>query len=411
MDKDKDEIKDQPTSKKGEEATYSKDKIDKALENFLKEQEEAVLKEQKRKVDEIKAKRRHKQLLMISAGIVGALVLATLIFNPYSQKLWKEFLEARQPKEEYTLSYNYSPGMEILPFQEGLLMYDSQVLKNVSYDGNEKFSVNLTLDKWDLEASGKNIYLLDKINKELYFINNKGEFKSKATLNNLPDRLISGKEGNVAVYYKTEVGVEGITLFDKSGKQLTDLTYPKVTITNIEINDLNQMSVQGIYRMSTKLTNNIYKYSSGGNLIYSNSVDGMIVVDEIPFDSNYALVDVNNIVFYNSNHEEIQRFSSVIPYKSVQKFGEDIYILDKRNKLLKINKELVVAEEKYYQTQFDDMIKFNEQLIFYSGEGIKAESGIEMKFEKPIDQVFITGDYLVIVTRGEIRLMNKLPKA
>lgn len=400
----------QPSSK-GQEATYSKEKIDKALESFLKEQDEAVKAEQEKREQEEKAKRRHKKLVMTSFIIVGILVVAGLLFNPYSQKLWNQFVEDQKPKEEYIINYNYSPGMKILPFQDGLLIYDSQIIKSLKYDGTERFSVNLSLDRWDIASSEKNIYLLDKINKEIYFINHKGEFKSKSSLNNLPDKLIAGADGNVAVYYKTEVGVEGITLFDKTGKQLTDITYPKVSITNIEINNNNQMSVQGIYRLSVKLTNNIYRYNANGDLVYSTSVDGMIVVDEISFDSSYALIDVNNIVFYNSNHEEIQRFSSVIPFKSIKKFGEELYILDKRNKLLKINKNLVVEEEKYYQNQFDDMIVFNNQLVFYSSDGIRLENGIEMKFEKQLEQVFITGNYLVTVTRGELKLMNKLPKA
>ena len=385
-----------------------KEKIDSVLEQFLKEQELEAEREQKRQEEALRKEKMAKALNRLKIFFAVMLILAILILNPYSIRLYKEYKEENRPKEEYSIQYNYSQGMEVLAFGSNILIYDSSNLKLLKPSGEEIFNVNLAVDSWTLSVSEKNIYLLDKVTKELYFISSKGEFKNIVQLSNIPVNIISGKNGSVAVYYKTDVGVEGVVLLDSKGKIIEDLNYPKVSITNVSINDQNQLTVNGIYRMEPKLTNNIYYYSSEGRLLYSGEIEDAIVIDQLNFNDRVLLFDVNNLIMIKKNsHEELFRISRSIPYKSVKIHHGNIYALDKRNKMTIFDSEGNIIDEKYYQSEFDDIIWLNNEIVFYNREFVKTIN-YQMNFTKPIEKVIKVGEYIAIVMKGEVKLVNKI---
>lgn len=385
-----------------------KEKIDSVLNQFLKEQELEAERERKRQEEALRKEKAAKFLNRFKIFFAVFLIMLILLLNPYSVRLYKEYKEANIPKEEYTIEYNYSQGMEVLAFGSNLLIYDSSNLKLLKPSGEEIFNINLALDNWTLAVSEKNIYLLDKVTKELYFISSKGEFQNIVELNNIPTKIIAGSNGSVAVYYKTDVGVEGVVFLDSKGKIIEDLNYPKVSITNITINDQNQLSVNGIYRMEPRLTNNMYYYSSAGRLIYSGEIQDAIVIEQLNLKDRVLLFDVNNLIMLKHNtQEEIFRMSSSIPYKSVKIHQDKIYALDKRNKMIIMDLDGNIVDEKYYQSEFDDIIWLNSEMVFYSREFVKTLNS-QMNFTKPIDKVMNVGNYIAVVMKGEVKLINKL---
>lgn len=385
-----------------------KEKIDSVLNQFLKEQELEAERERKRQEEALRKEKAAKFLNRFKIFFAVFLIMLILLLNPYSVRLYKEYKEANIPKEEYTIEYNYSQGMEVLAFGSNLLIYDSSNLKLLKPSGEEIFNINLALDNWTLAVSEKNIYLLDKVTKELYFISSKGEFQNIVELNNIPTKIIAGNNGAVAVYYKTDVGVEGVVFLDSKGKIIEDLNYPKVSITNITINDQNQLSVNGIYRMEPRLTNNMYYYSSAGRLIYSGEIQDAIVIEQLNLKDRVLLFDVNNLIMLKHNtQEEIFRMSSSIPYKSVKIHQDKIYALDKRNKMIIMDLDGNIVDEKYYQSEFDDIIWLNSEMVFYSREFVKTLNS-QMNFTKPIDKVMNVGNYIAVVMKGEVKLINKL---
>lgn len=385
-----------------------KEKIDSVLNQFLKEQELEAERERKRQEEALRKEKAAKFLNRFKIFFAVFLIMLILLLNPYSVRLYKEYKEANIPKEEYTIEYNYSQGMEVLAFGSNLLIYDSSNLKLLKPSGEEIFNINLALDNWTLAVSEKNIYLLDKVTKELYFISAKGEFQNIVELNNIPTKIIAGNNGAVAVYYKTDVGVEGVVFLDSKGKIIEDLNYPKVSITNITINDQNQLSVNGIYRMEPRLTNNMYYYSSAGRLIYSGEIQDAIVIEQLNLKDRVLLFDVNNLIMLKHNtQEEIFRMSSSIPYKSVKIHQDKIYALDKRNKMIIMDLDGNIVDEKYYQSEFDDIIWLNSEMVFYSREFVKTLNS-QMNFTKPIDKVMNVGNYIAVVMKGEVKLINKL---
>lgn len=385
-----------------------KEKIDSVLNQFLKEQELEAERERKRQEEALRKEKLAKLLNRFKMFFAVVLIMLILLLNPYSIRLYKEYKEANIPKEEYTIEYNYSQGMEVLAFGSNLLIYDSSNLKLLKPSGEEIFNVNLALDNWTLAVSEKNIYLLDKVAKELYFISAKGEFQNIVQLSNIPTKIIAGNNGSVAVYYKTDVGVEGVVFLDSKGKIIEDLNYPKVSITNITVNDQNQLSVNGIYRMEPRLTNNMYYYSSAGRLIYSGEIQDAIVIEQFNLNDRVLLFDVNNLIMLKHNtQEEIFRMSSSIRYKSVKIHQDKIYALDKRNKMIIMDLDGNILDEKYYQSEFDDIIWLNSEMVFYSREFVKTLNS-QMNFTKPIDKVMNVGNYVAVVMKGEVKLINKL---
>ena len=173
-----------------------KEKIDSVLEEFLKQQE--LQAERERKKQELELKKERRQKIFNRAKIILAVILifAALIFNPYNIRKMKEYRQQQRPREEYQMTWNYSQGMEVIPFGQDILIYDSSNLRLLKLSGEEIFNVNLALDSWTLEVSDKNIYLLDKVEKTLYFISSKGEFKNNVQLSNIPQKIVAGHGGH-----------------------------------------------------------------------------------------------------------------------------------------------------------------------------------------------------------------------
>ncbi|WP_028829327.1 DUF5711 family protein [Proteocatella sphenisci] len=385
-----------------------KDRIDIALQEFLKDQELQDQREKKRQELELKKARRQKTLNKVKITAIVMLIVAALVFNPYNVRKLKDYRQQQRPREEYLITYNYSQGMQVMPFADNILIYDSSNLRLLKPSGEEIFNVNLVLDSWALEVSGKNIYLMDKVEKTLYFISSKGEFNNNVRLSNIPQKIVSGANGAIAVYYTTDVGVEGTVFFDSEGKQIADLNFPKISITAVEVNEKNQFTVHGIYRLATTLTNNVYHYSSQGQLIYSSEIKDAIVMDQIDMKDRYMLVDINNLIMLKNNtNEELFRISTTVPFISVQLHEDLIYAVDKRNKLTVIDLDGKIVDEKYYQGDFTGITWLDDEMIFYSKDYVK-NADTQLKFAKPIEKIIHVGNHIGIVMKGEIKLINRI---
>lgn len=405
---DKEEIKTQ--GPEAEEVALSKDKIDQVLDSFLREQEQAKERAQQKqqKIKKEKQKKKIRRALVI-AGI-ALFVLVIVASNPNTQQYYNKYKEAQIPKEEYDIEYNYASGMEILPMGTNLLTYDSGNLKLLKKNGQEIFDIPFMVGSWDLATSDKAIYLLDKIDKILYFIDEKGNFVNKVVLTNNPHKLYAGKQGNLALHYRSESGVEGVCIYDKDGKLLTDVTYPKTTLTMVHVNDENKVTVHGMLRIASTIENSVYRYSERGNLIFSKSYQDVIYVRQYEDKSQIIYVDVNTAQFYNKNiNEDFKAVTSIIPTKLVtfDEYKKELYLLDTRNRLRILDMDGNLVEEKYFQIEYKQLLIYKGELLMIGDDFIRTQSK-EIKMDTKIEKIFKLGDYLVIVTQGRIRLLNKL---
>ena len=405
---DKEEIKTQ--GPEAEEVALSKDKIDQALDSFLREQEQAKERAQQKqqKIKKEKQKKKIRRALVI-AGI-ALFVLVIVASNPNTRQYYNKYKEAQIPKEEYDIEYNYASGMEILPMGTNLLTYDSGNLKLLKKNGQEIFDIPFMVGSWDLATSDKAIYLLDKIDKILYFIDEKGNFVNKVVLTNNPHKLYAGKQGNLALHYRSESGVEGVCIYDKDGKLLTDVTYPKTTLTMVHVNDENKVTVHGMLRIASTIENSVYRYSERGNLIFSKSYQDVIYVRQYEDKSQIIYVDVNTAQFYNKNiNEDFKTVTSLIPTKLVtfDEYKKELYLLDTRNRLRILDMDGNLVEEKYFQIEYKQLLIYKGELLMIGDDFIRTQSK-EIKMDTKIEKIFKLSDYLVIVTQGRIRLLNKL---
>ncbi|MDO5063123.1 MAG: DUF5711 family protein [Peptostreptococcaceae bacterium] len=394
----------------GEVVHLDRDKIDQVLDSFLKEQETLRERERQRELKIHRKKRAKQWLKFLSFLGIALFVLVIVVTNPETRKQYRNYLDDQAPKEEYSIAYNYSPNMEILPMGTSIAVYDSGNIRLLKKDGSEIFDIPFVLGSWDMETSDSMIYLLDKIEKFLYFIDEGGNFVNKVELSNIPFKIYAGKAGNVIVHYRSEAGVEGVVMFDKGGKLLDDQSYPKTTITMIDISDSNEMTVHGMYRIEPKIANYMYRYSARGKLIFSKNFEDVIFVRQYENESTIALIDINRIDFYDKSSNEVSAsLDSLVPAKLIafDRSAQQIYFLDKRNKLRVINMQGEVVEEKYFQSEYEKMTIHHGKLLMFGQDFVRTPSK-ELKFPKKIEDFFELQDYLVLVMKGEIKMANKL---
>lgn len=406
--KEQDHVHAKPLQEEG--ISLDKDKINQVLDSFLQEQEQA--KERERQKEEKLKKEKKRKKILRTASVIGVVlfVLLLIALNPNTKQIYNKYKEAQRPREEYSLEYNYSPGMKILPMGPNLVMYDSNNLKLLKKTGEEVFDIPFALGSWDLAASGKAIYLLDRIDNVLYFIDPAGNFANKVELANIPHKLYAGKGGNVVLHYRSESGVEGAIIFDKSGKELNDTSYPKTTITFINVSDEDKVTIHGMLRTAQTIENSVYRYSDKGNLIFSNNYEDVVFFRQYEDSSTIIFVDINKIQFYSKNtNENTKSVSSLVPIKLVT-FDKDykkLYVLDSRNKLRIINLSGSIMDEKHFQTQYDQILAYKDELLMV-GEDFIRTSTREIRTGGKIEEVFLLEDYLAIVTKDKIKLLNKL---
>lgn len=393
-----------------EEVKIDREKIDRALDFFLQEQENAKAKELQREQNQIKQIRARRRARILAISGIALFVILVILLNPETRKQYRNFVNEQTPLSDYTIEFNYSTGMKILPMGENIAIYDSANIKLLQKDGSEIFDIPFMIGSWDMASSDSMIYLLDKIEKILYFIDNKGNFINKVELGNQPEQLYAGRAGNLSVRYRSESGVEGIILFDKDGKLLEDLTYPKTTLTLIKVNDNNQTTVHGMYRIDTKLSNYVYRYSPKGKLVFTKTMEDMIVMEQFEHDGILSMVDINRVMLYEIVTNEVRAtVDSLVPVRltAFDSVGQNLYCLDNRNRLRIIDMKGQVIEERFYQTEYKGMILFKGKLVLLGEDYVRTASR-EQKYPKPIENAFIVGDYLALVMKGEIRLSNKM---
>lgn len=409
------EIEDSDHIKKNEKKEYdtaSVDvrKIDSILDSFLSNRQAEIEKEKRRR-EKIARQKRIRRIMKLAGTMAVILFIALFVFlNPMTRKALKEYKKATTPKEQYEIKYIYSSDTEIFPVGDSIGMYDSNNLKLFKVDGSEIFNIPFTLGDWEVASSDDRIYLLDKTEKLLYFIDKKGNFIAKSELSNTPETVYAGKKGNIAIMYRSDAGVEGVVLFTKDGEQLEDLNYPKNTLSFAQINKNNEISVHGMYRIDPKLSNYLYKYNSRGKLIFSTAFEGVIFIRQYEDDNVVALVDVNSIIFYDKSSNTVKnRIDSIIPVKFVE-YDENsklIYVFDKRNKLRIINMNAEVVEERHYQSDYKAMTLHKGKVVFFGDNYIRVDNR-EIQISNDIQDYFVLDNYLGIVTKEEIILTNKV---
>lgn len=393
-----------------DETVFTQDKINRALDHYLQEQEREKQREQRRLEQIERRKRNQKRLRIAGAILILALIIGMIATNPNVRSYYKSHQEAQRPKEEYTIAFNYSAGMRVLPLGSNLLFYDGNNLRLLQKDGTELFDVPFMLGSWDLEASNQSIYLLDRIEKQLYFIDPKGNFTAKIALQNLPHKLYAGKSGHAVLHYRSEAGVEGVVIYNREGKVLADETYPKTTITMVCVSDDNVVSVHGMLRTAQGLENTVYRYADSGALLLSKSYSDVIFVRQYESRGRIAYVDVNTIQFFNklTNTDE-KAVTSLISARRIAYDDQSaqIYILDNRNRLRVVDMDGNIVEERHYQMQYNQLHVFAGELLLIGEDYIRTRD-TEMTFGSDIQEVFQLENYLCVLMEGEIRLMNKL---
>ena len=392
------------------EIALDREKVDRALDFFLREQENAKEKERQRELKRIKQKRAKRIARILSFLGIALFVLLLILINPETKKQYRSFVNGQAPLSDYTIEFNYSPDMQILPMGENIAMYDSSNIRVLKKDGEELVDIPFVIGSWDMATSDTMIYLLDKIEKSLYFIDNKGNFVNKVSLSNMPEKLYAGKAGNLIVHYRSESGVEGIHLFDREGKLMEDLTYPKTTLTLIKIGDDNQATVHGMYRVDAGLSNYVYRYSAKGKLVFSKTLEDMIVMEQFENANIAAMIDINRVAIYDLSANEVRTtVDSLVPIRltAFDKENQTIYCLDNRNRLRVIDTRGQLVEERFYQTGYKGMTVFKGKLVLFGDDFVRTASR-EQKYPKPIQDFFIVGDYIALVMKGEIRLSNKM---
>lgn len=341
----------------------------------------------------------------IIISIIFVLVLLTI--NPYTIKHYiRPYLLPNDKASIEELKLEYRPDMYIGGFSGGIIIYDGKNLIKYSENKKIEFEATIRSDNFSVGTSDEFIYILDKVKRKVYQIDNLGEIKGQIDT----DKLISGidvfSDGSFILRYATDIKTDGLLVYNKSCEFLKDITYPKTTI-NIISNDVisNGFMVSGLLRDEDSLNNSIFYYNQKLEAVMACDVLDSIFIDIGFIKDKIIMLDINNIVVMNRDFKELYKVSSEANYYKMYINDMSMWTLDSKNKIQELDYTGAIIKEQNYKEDIIYLGKYKNKMLLATKNAIMLEDK-EIEMPKDIVDVVPLENKIVLVFRDSIRFLK-----
>lgn len=337
----------------------------------------------------------------ILAIVVGVMLL--LMFNPYSLDYIKNRLTSVSESDR-SLPFAFSNNNYVTSFQGNLLTYDGLNLKLTDPEGNSYPDVTINADNYSISTSENEIFILDIAKKKVFVIDSKARVINQILVDDMPRRIIALEGGGFLIHYFTDVYVEGVKIFSKSGKLLKDIAYPDVTLTLIESLEDGSFTVMGFFRNSASLDSSIYYYTDRGELQFATQLNNSIISKMLIRPDRLVLLDVSSLILSDRAVEEQTNFEFKEDLKDVIANEKEMYVLTFDNSIKVLNYDFQLVGEKSSQEDIEGILLHKGQLLYYTKDTLFYGS-IKKQYSKDILQLVDLGEKVAIVFKGEIQMV------
>ncbi len=261
-------------------------------------------------------KKRRGLIILIIVGII------LLSINPKT----KNYLKAKSESSEGSISLikevetTHSSQIIYEKLDNGLLQYWEGILIYYDMNGNQVWSVNLSINRPTIKTNTNSVYVIDENKNQIIRINKNGEVVYKNTLDKPYKNFSICEDNYVVLHHASDSPVQYLTIIDEKGSKIGEITLSEGMVTNLAISKANEkIALSTIGINGDSLENNVSIYDLKGNLlgvenlknniiinIFYNKKGDLIVVDE----KNIFSIDENNKVKWETNfNETIDRIS------------------------------------------------------------------------------------------------------
>jgi len=344
--------------------------------------------------------------------IVIILIILIIIFlNPKTINIIKSKISNSKVsiEEIKETSYGYSNNTSFIEYRDGFLMYDGKSLKYIDSEAQRVFDLNIRVENYSIDTNNSNIYLLDKMKKEVYIIDKKGALTKKLKIKEKALMIKALYNDDFLIHYTTDVDVEGAKLYSYKGEEIQDISIPQITINLVQVDrDTSNFVISGISIKDDRLYNNIFYYNKKGELIFSYNIENKVFAKVLFLDDRLVLVDPKYIEIKNLSDEKVKKINLDEKIQFIEVIDEEIVLIDSNKKIIYIDKYGKEINKEYDMKNIKGIKNIGNQKILYSDRSIYLPENKEKKdFTKDILDVFTISDNSVIVIfRGYIKFLN-----
>ncbi len=343
--------------------------------------------------------------------IIILLILIIIFLNPKTINIFKSKINNSKVsiEEIKEISYGYSSDTSFTKYRDGFLMYDGKSLKYIDNEAQREFDLNIRIENYSIDINNSNIYLLDKIKKEVYIIDKKGSLIRKLSLKEKALTIKALYNDDFLIHYTTDVDVEGVKLYSYKGEEIQDISIPQITINLVDVdNDTSSFVISGISIKDDRLYNNILYYNKKGELIFSYNIENKVFIKTLFLDDKLVLADPNYIEIKNLNDEKVKKINLDEEIKYIDIIDDEIVVVDSNEKITYIDKFGKEKNKEYDIKNIKGIKIIGNRNIVYSDRSIYLLENKEKKdFTKDILDVFTIYDNSVIVIfRGYVKFLN-----
>ncbi|WP_099189720.1 DUF5711 family protein [Tepidibacter mesophilus] len=343
--------------------------------------------------------------------IIISIILIIIFLNPKTINIIRSKMNNSKVsiKETKEISYGYSNNTSFIKYRDGFLMYDGKSLKYMDSEAQRKFDLNIRIENYSIDTNNSNIYLLDKMKKEVYIIDKKGSLMNKLSLKENALMIKALYNDDFLIHYTTDVEVEGVKLYSYKGEEIQDISIPQIIINLVEVDkNTSNFVVSGISIKDDRLYNNIFYYNKKGELIFSYNIENKVFVKTMFLDDNLVFVDPKYIEIKNLNDENAKKINLDEEIAYVDIIDDEIIVMDSNKNIISIDKYGKEKIKEYSIENIKGIKNIGNENIVYSDRSIYLSKNKQKKdFTKDILDVFTIYDNSVIVIfRGYIKFLN-----
>ncbi|CAH2215352.1 DUF5711 family protein [Tepidibacter aestuarii] len=343
--------------------------------------------------------------------IIISIILIIIFMNPKTINNIKSKINNSKVniEEKKEISYGYSSDTSFIEYRDGFLMYDGKSLKYIDNEAQREFDLNIRVENYSIDTNNSNIYLLDKIKKEVYIIDKKGSLTNKVNIKENALMIKALYNDDFLIHYTTDVDVEGVKLYSYKGKEIQDISIPQITINLVDVDkDASNFVISGISIKDDRLYNNIFYYNKKGELIFSYNIENKVFVKTMFLDDKLVLVDPKYIEIKDLDNEKVKKINLDEEIQYIDIINDEIVVIDSNKNVIYIDKVGKEKNKEYDIKNIKGIKNIENQNIVYTDRSIYLPKNKEKKdFTKDILDVFTIHDNRVIVVfRGYVKFLS-----
>lgn len=348
--------------------------------------------------------------------LIAIIAVIFFVFIQVDQKQKQEKLSRTQVAQNIQgdrnqASYDFimTDQLTVEPFNNQVLIFDGNAMILIGENGKEVFHTNYPVNHYSLDFSEDQIFLLNKESKELTRFDIKGNVLHQVKNDFSPQSVTALSSNQYIIHYTTDIGVEGIKLFDTNNQMLQDMSFPDLLVTGILKHSNGNFSVIGLNKNAQQLETVITNYNAKGEAQTTGTLPNALITDSFSDNRSNYFLDPNTVYLTDKN---LKLRSRAGIFQSTQKMIfhpalKEFSVLTHSNEIYRFALDGTFKNEKKLNESITDFVYWDDRIVYASEQNLVDGAKI-YQYDQPVIKLIKLENSVAVVQRGRILFEKEL---